>query len=123
MFLLHEEFQKPDLTKMRSERMSRHLYDLERMMDKEPGTKALADEELYVTIIKHRSAYTKLPGIDYNTHEKETISFIPPSHIIEAYSKDYETMQAVMIYGEAPDFDGLIKRLNELLGRFRKNKS
>ncbi|KKL53783.1 hypothetical protein LCGC14_2271970, partial [marine sediment metagenome] len=35
-FLLHEEFQRnPD--DVRSERMSRHLYDLERMMDTEHG--------------------------------------------------------------------------------------
>jgi len=31
-FLLHEEFQKP-VENIRAERMSRHLYDLERLMD------------------------------------------------------------------------------------------
>lgn len=119
MFLLHEEFQKPDLTKVRSERMSRHLYDLERMMDKEPGMRALADEDLYLTIIKHRANYNNMTGVDYTTHEKNKISFIPPKDLINAYAKDYETMRSVMIYGEASNFDDLIKRLNELPERFR----
>ena len=45
-FLLHEEFQRaPD--KMRSERMSRHLYDLEKIMDTDHGREALKDTELY----------------------------------------------------------------------------
>lgn len=120
MFLLHEEFQKPEISTIRSNRMSRHLYDLERMMDENAGTKALVNIDLYETIIKHRSTYTKLSGIDYNTHTRETITFIPPDHIIEEYRKDYEIMRTVMIYGDdAPSFDQMIKRLNELHQRFR----
>lgn len=52
-FLMHEEFQKPG-EKMRVERMSRHMYDLERLMDTEHGRDALKDPELYQAIIKHR---------------------------------------------------------------------
>lgn len=123
MFLLHEEFQKPDASKVRSKRMSRHLYDLEKMMDMDPGIQALADDELYTTIIKHRSTYTKLPGVNYNSHKKQTISFIPPDSIIEAYSKDYQTMREIMIYRESISFDELIKRLKILTKRFRTDKS
>ena len=39
-FLLNEEFQKE---KPRSRRMSRHLYDLEKLMDTNYGKAALAD--------------------------------------------------------------------------------
>lgn len=123
MFLLHEEFIRPDTSKIRSERMSRHLYDLERMMDKDAGIKALADSELYVAIIKHRESYSRLSWVDYSTHGKDTIYFLPPPPFTAAYNKDYETMQMVMIYGESPSFDNLIKRLNELLERFRTKKN
>jgi len=119
MFLLHEEFQKPDRAKIKSNRMSRHLYDLEKMMDKDAGTRALKDKELYTTIIKHRSYYSRLQGIDYSSHDNKTLAFIPPKEILEAYNKDYNTMRSVMIYGEAITFDKLIKRLNELLERVR----
>lgn len=39
-FLLHEEFSKPG-EKIRHDRLSRHLYDLERLMDTEHATAAL----------------------------------------------------------------------------------
>lgn len=43
-FLLNEEFQKE---KPRSRRMSRHLYDLEKLMDTNYGKAALEDTALY----------------------------------------------------------------------------
>src|SRR5690606_531193 len=59
-FLLHEEFKKPNRHKIRTERMSRHFYDLEKLMDTEACKKALADQDLYATIIHHRAQYNKL---------------------------------------------------------------
>lgn len=32
---------------------------------------------------------------------------------------DYDNMRLSFIYGEAPDFDNLMRRLEELQGRFR----
>lgn len=80
MFLLHEEFQKET---PRSKRMSRHLYDLERIMDTQYGREALANRELYDEIVTHRSIYNKIEGIDYTTHAPSTLNFIPPDHLIE----------------------------------------
>lgn len=48
LFLLAEEFQKE---KPRSIRMSRHLYDLEKLMDTEYGEEALSNRKLYDAII------------------------------------------------------------------------
>ena len=44
LFLLAEEFQKEN---PRSERMSRHLYDIEKLMDTQYGQDALANRALY----------------------------------------------------------------------------
>lgn len=57
IFLLAEEFQK---ARPRHVRMSRHLYDLERLMDTEYGKAALADDALYNAIIEHRRTYYAL---------------------------------------------------------------
>jgi len=64
-FLLQEEFQKPT-DKIRSERLSRHLYDLEKLMDTQHGKDILTDKELYQNIIKHRQIFNKVGGIDNN---------------------------------------------------------
>ena len=117
-FLLHEEFSKPT-EKIRSGRMSRHLYDLDVLMDTEHGTGALADPELYYSIIEHRAVFNRLPGIDYNTHSPASIYFIPPPSVIADWEADYKTMRETMFYGETKSFADLIIRLQVLLERFR----
>jgi hypothetical protein len=55
----------------------------------------------------------------YNERGRRTVSFLPPTELMESYRKDYEVMKEQMIYGETPGFDVLIERLNTLLERFR----
>lgn len=118
-FLLHEEFGKPDKGKIRTERMSRHLYDLIIMAQTEVEKQALEDHNLYDYLIKHRQWYSRISWVDYNSLGHETLSFVPPSEVLEIYHQDYRAMQEQMIYGETVEFDLLIKRLEELQDRFR----
>lgn len=116
IFLLHEEFQKP-FGKIRVERLSRHLYDIEKLCQTEYVEIALQDRELYNTIVRHRSKFTAISGIDYAKHNPENIKFIPPDSIIKMWKADYEEMKGSMIYGNSLDFDQLINRLTELQKR------
>jgi len=117
MFLLHEEFQKPKDRKIRSERMTRHLYDISRLMDTEYLEKVISDKVLYNTIIEHRSKLTKVSWVDYDKHSYSTLNFIPPKEIIDEYEKDYEAMKESMFYGETDSFENLIKKLKKLNDR------
>jgi hypothetical protein len=119
-FLLHEEFQKPS-EKVRIDRMTRHIYDLERMMDTDFAKDALNNRQLYNAIVKHRSTLTKMKEVDYTTHTPDKISFVPPDFVIDYWRKDYEKMQS-MIYGKSLAFDELIDRIRELNERFRNIK-
>lgn len=118
IFLLHEEFQKES---PRSKRMSRHLYDLERLMDTEYGKDALNNKSLYDEIINHRSVYNKIDGIDYEMHSPYTLDFLPPSHLIDEWRKDYEVMSDQFLYYQENrmTFEVLIERMKELLRRVR----
>ncbi len=116
VFLLHEEFQKPP-NKIRVERLSRHLYDIEKLSQTEFLDIALQDIKLYNTIVKHRSKFTTISGIDYTKHNPENIKFVPPDTIIKKWEDDYNQMKDSMIYGQSLDFNELIKRLNELQKR------
>jgi hypothetical protein len=118
-FLLHEEFLKP-VEQIRHERMSRHLYDLDRLMDTVHGIDALADKNLYQSIIEHRKKFNYLRGVDYSMHTHDKISFIPPEAVLIIWQQDYELMRKNMIYGEAKEFKDLIKKLQLLIERFRK---
>ena len=117
VFLLHEKFQKP-VDPSGVVRLSRHFYDLEKLMDTDFAKAALADKILYESIVEHRRKLTKISGIDYSTHNPQTINFIPPDHIIDALKSDYEDMRSSMIYGESLSFDSLISRIPELNKRF-----
>ena len=119
IFLLHEEFQQPT-EKVKVDRQSRHLYDLEKLMDTEFGIKALADKNLYQHIVQHRRTITPLRGIDYANHAPDKINPIPPDYIIKEWKKDYEQMRQSMIYRESLSFDKLIGRLTELKNRINK---
>lgn len=118
VFLLHEEFLKPP-EHIRHERMSRHLYDLERLMDTEHGHAALVDRILYNSIVEHRKKFNQLRGIEYTQHTPSQVNCIPPDTMMKRWEEDYRLMRESMIYGEVLEFDQLIGRLNILVQRFR----
>jgi hypothetical protein len=120
--LLHEEFQKP-FDKMRVQKLSRHLYDIEKLSNTPFAEKALQDIELYKTIVAHRQKFTPIVGIDYQNHTWEKINFIPPKEVIKDWQKDYELMAQTMLYGEVLAFEELITRLTELKRRINQQTS
>lgn len=117
IILLAEEFQKD---KPRHVRMSRHLYDLERLMDSEYGRKALADRSLYDAIVEHRRTYYALKYVDYSKLDPRTISFVPPTNVHEQWAADYADMKRYFIYGGSLSFEQLIERMNKLQERVRR---
>ena len=117
--LLHEEFAKPQEF-IRTERMSRHLYDLARIMDFSIAEEALKDKDLYNSVIEHRKIFIGLKDFDYDSLVPKTIKIIPPENVITKWQQDYETMQRTMIYRNSLPFDKLmdkIKQLNEKINR------
>lgn len=119
IMLLHEEFLKSP-EKSKPNRMSRHLYDLHRLMDTDYGINAIKDKDLFETIASHRRKFTPIRGLDYTLHTPQTINLIPPDNIIGEWEADYKVMQTNMIYGDAPSFKDLLERMNILMDRLKK---
>ena len=119
VFLLHEEFSQ-ETEKIRIDRLSRHLYDLEKLMDTEHGNEALKNIDLYNNIVAHREKFNPLRGLDYVNHIPSKINIVPPEAILKSYEKDYEVMSGFMIYGEPLKFDYLMKRILELQTRINR---
>ncbi|HNQ69531.1 MAG TPA: nucleotidyl transferase AbiEii/AbiGii toxin family protein [Paludibacteraceae bacterium] len=116
--LLHEEFSKKEQDKIRVNRMSRHLYDIMRMLDTPIAEKALNDIELYKHIIAHRKVFIGLTEFDYNTLVPQSINIIPPESVISKWEDDYNKMQT-MIYGNSFSFNELIDRIKQLNERIK----
>lgn len=119
LFLLAEEFQKE---KPRSVRMSRHLYDIEKLMDTEYGEEALSNRKLYDAIVQHRKTYNALKSVNYDLHAPSTINFMIPESAMEAWRDDYADMRRFFIYGKSLEFDALMQKMAELHERVRAMK-
>ena len=118
VFLLHELF-SIDRDNLTANRRSRHLYDIERMMDKPFALAAVHDDELWEHIRLHRMAFTAMLGVDYNDHMRLELCLTPPDKWLRDWQEDYQRMCATMIYGEKLSFEQLMQRIKELESRFR----
>lgn len=116
-FLLHELFTTNAC--FRAERKSRHLYDLEKMMDKEFAIGAIKDDELWNTIHHHRNVFTHMHDVDYSPDIRDRIVLAPPTEHFQTWAADYADMQSSMIYGDSLSFSELIERMRELETRFQ----
>ncbi len=100
--------------------MTRHLYDLEKLMNSEFCDLALNDKELYKAIVEHRKMITNVSWIDYGKHQYKYIDFIPPKKVIGDWKNDYKNMKESMFYGETLSFEKLIERLTKLKGQINE---
>lgn len=118
--LLQEEFSKPQ-NMLRTERMSRHLYDIIQITNSDYADNALKNKALYNSIIEHRRKFIGLKDFDYSMLETENLNIIPPDSVLDGWREDYVKMQNTMIYGDSLPFDELLeqvkvlnKRINEI---------
>ena len=118
IFLLHEEYQKDN---PRTTRMSRHLYDLEKMMDTSFAQSALQNTDLYKIVVNHRQKFNNVQGIDYQTHFPAFVRIVPPENLINSWKEDYENLKQSFIYEDIKKtFNEIIERLQKLTDEIRK---
>lgn len=119
IFLLHEEFQLPD-SQMKIHRKSRHMYDLEKLMDSTFGKNALENQVLYSRIVSHRERFTPWSGLNYAKHAPHDIQLIPPKALLSEWKKDYLAMQRSMFKSPSLSFEKLLERLEILNQRIHE---
>ncbi|MEX2588764.1 MAG: nucleotidyl transferase AbiEii/AbiGii toxin family protein [Chitinophagales bacterium] len=118
-FLLHEEFQKSS-EHIKVDRLSRHLYDLDRLAATDHSKEAMTDTKLYQSTIEHRQIFNPVKRIDYANHQPHKVNLIPPTEVIKDWETDYSIMQGSMIYGNSKSFQKLIVSMEKIMMRFRK---
>lgn len=119
IFLLHEQFLQPEQSPPRN-RMSRHLYDVEKLMSTKYAMQALKDRELFEHTVAHRKSFTPIKGISYDKHTLADINILPPEEVLSLWEKDYSELVTHMVVGEALDFKMLIGRLQALQNDMRQ---
>ncbi len=115
-FLLCEEYQKAE---PRTTRMTRHFYDLEKLMQTPYCEMSLTDAKLYHEIVEHRRKFYHVGYVDYDKDMPSNIQIVPTEALMSSYEADYNEMRKSFIYGQSLDFANLIARIKELQDRFR----
>ncbi len=116
-FLLCEEFQKD---KPRTHRMTRHFYDLEKLMHTPYAEMALNDSVLYHEIVKHRRKFYHVGCVDYDKELPTNIQIVPSEELMSGYEADYNEMKESFIYGQPLAFAELMEQITRLQERFRR---
>ena len=119
-FLLCEEFQKGQ---PRTHRMTRHFYDLEKLMQTPYAEIALNDLELYHEIVEHRRKFYHVGYVDYDKELPANIQIVPSDELMSAYEADYNEMKESFIYGQPLAFGELMEKITSIQEQFRSIKS
>ena len=104
ILLLHEEYNRKERAKMRTDRMSRHYYDLYQLSKQGFSNSTLNDVEFIEKIIAHRKYYSRLKRFDYTTLQIGSFKIIPDNAVLLKLAQDYDIMRTEMIYGNPPSF-------------------
>lgn len=89
-------------------RISRHYYDLHKLMNSDIGKAAIADQELGADCVEHARMFFNRPDNDLASAQPPTFVLTPQGAMLDALRRDYQAMTG-MIFGDAPAFDAVVE--------------
>lgn len=92
------------------QRISRHYYDLFRMLGSEIGQRAQADRELGADCVSHARMFFNRPDFDLASAHPPTFKLCPEGGMVDSLRQDYRAM-SIMIFGEPPPFEAVIEAI------------
>ncbi|HEY2356111.1 MAG TPA: nucleotidyl transferase AbiEii/AbiGii toxin family protein [Phenylobacterium sp.] len=106
-------FDKHGQLKGGGQRVTRHYYDLYRLMGDDVGTAAAADLGLGADCVEHAKIFFNSPDLDLASAAPGTFALVPTSEMRGALARDFQAMRG-MIFGEAPTFDAVMHAISDL---------
>lgn len=116
--LLHEELCHPEKDRVR-QRLSRHFYDLARMISAGVSERALNDVALYERVVKHRADFFPNSWMDYSSLLQGPLILTPSTEQLAHWKRDYAAM-SVMIFDSPPSFESVIASTTVFASRFNQ---
>ena len=95
------------------QRISRHYYDVYRMLGTEVGHRAISDPELGADCVRHARLFFNRPDFDLASAAPGTFALAPTSAMARALAADYRAMTP-MIFGDVPDFREMLVAVEQL---------
>jgi hypothetical protein len=94
-------------------RISRHYYDIYKLLESPIGGNAVADRALGNDCVRHALMFFNGSDLDLISALNGRFSIYPTEQMITVLGKDYEAMKT-MIFGKIPDFNEVIKSISTL---------
>lgn len=94
-------------------RYSRHYYDLYCMAGLPVKVLALKDTNLLDNVVAFKEKFYRCPWARYDFAKRGSIRLLPPEYNLPKLKDDYKHTQN-MIFGDKPEFDTILKELENL---------
>ncbi len=107
--ILHREAFRPENIPI-PPRMSRHYYDVDRMVKLGVLDKSLKQKELLTQVANFKAKFYPQKWARYGLAKIDTLRLVPPEYSLKSLKRDYHAM-AGMIYGEKPNFYELMNNI------------
>jgi len=95
------------------QRVSRHYYDIDRLLKAEVGRRAVANLAMARDCARHDRMFFNRPDLDLATACPGSFALLPHDAMLDQLRRDYAAMQ-VMIFGEVPTFDAVMDSVAHL---------
>lgn len=92
------------------QRVSRHYYDVYRLLESEAGRAAVDDLQLAADCVRHARMFFNSPDLNLATAIPGSFALSPTRDMAVDLARDYGAMKG-MIFGEAPPFEMILERI------------
>jgi hypothetical protein len=119
--LMHVECNRSDF-RSDATRISRHWYDLDRLALGEIGAQAMVDRDLLTDVVRVKKVFYNSGYANYDACCTGALKLVPDDAGRSVLKRDYDAMvRSGMLEVEAPDFEGIIERLQKLEVRINQS--
>jgi hypothetical protein len=101
------------------QRVSRHYYDVYRLLASETGRKATKDSEMAEDCVRHARMFFNRPDLDLASAVPGSFALTPHDGMLADLRRDYEAMSG-MVFGPIPTVDAVVAAIVELEQRLNK---
>lgn len=89
----------------KSERLSRHWYDLALLYSDFRGKKAIKNTRLLKSVVDHKNAFFFSPQANYEACLEGKFNLVPSGEFLNNLTSDFKKMKEAKMFFEEPDFE------------------
>jgi hypothetical protein len=101
------------------QRVSRHYYDIYRLLASQTGRKASGDMEMAEDCVRHARMFFNRPDLDLASAVPGSFALTPHDGMLADLRRDYEAMSG-MVFGPIPAVDAVVAVIAELEQRLNR---